>query len=113
MKMYNACIRRIADHWANHGVTLINESSSFICGKDRVPTARYYAHDGIHHSNSGTKRLLHAIDSHIHLIDDFDQCVYKPCRTSNGTGSAPGRFQRPLGQFQAGRGLPVGMNRGK
>ena len=112
VKMYNACIRRIADHWANHGVTLINESKSFFCGKDGVPTARYYAHDGIHHSNSGTKHLLHTIDSHIHLIDDFDQCVYKPRRTSNGTGSAPGRFQRPSRQFQAGRGIPVGMNRG-
>ena len=94
MKMYNA---GIADHWEKHGVVLIKESANFFYGKDSIPTARYFAPDGIHLSNSGIKRLLHVIDSRIPLFNDFDQCIYKPCRTRKPVGSAPVRFQHSSG----------------
>ena len=73
VKMYNACIGRFADHWVKHGVVFIKESANFFYGKDGIPTARYFAPDGIHFSNSGIKRLWHVIVSRIPLIDDFDQ----------------------------------------
>ena len=79
VKMYNARIGRLADHWVKHGVVLIEESANFYC-KDGIPTARYFAPDGINLSNSGIMRLLHAIDSRIPVIDDFEQCIYKPRR---------------------------------
>ena len=109
---YNACIRRVADHWANHRVTLINESAKFFFGRDGTPLTRYYGPDEIHLSNSGIKRLLHAMNSHIHVIDDLDQCVFKPRRTRNVDGSIPGKFQRPSGHFQDGRGLSGEMRYG-
>ena len=108
VKMYNACIGRLANHWVKHGVVLIKESANFFYGKDGIPTPRYFAPDGIHLSNSGIKRLLHAIDSRIPLSDDFDQCIYKPRRIRKPVGSAPGRFQRPSGPATAGRGLLSG-----
>ena len=107
MKMYNACIGRLADHWENHDVVLIKESANFFCGKDGMPTARYFAPGGIHLSNSGIKRLLQAIDSRI-LIDDFDQCIYKSNRIRKPVSSAPGRFQRPSGATTVGRGFLSG-----
>ena len=114
VKMYNDCISRVASHWAKHKVTLINESSNFFIGKDGMPTARYYGNDGIHLSNSGIKRLLHAIESHIHLIDDFDKCIFPPRRTRNAMGSAPERYQHPSEHTgtQAGRWFPAGMQQG-
>ena len=112
VKPYNACIRRVADHWVNHRVTLINESAKFFFGRDGTPLTRYYGPDEIHLSNSGIKRLLHAMNSHIHVIDDFDQCVFKPRRTRNVDGSIPGKFQRLSGHFQDGRGLSGGMRYG-
>ena len=108
MKMYNACIGRLADHWVKHGVVLIKESANFFYSKDGIPTARYFAPDGIHLSNSDIKRLLHAIDSRIPLIDDFNQCIYKPRRIRKPVGSAPGRFHCPSGPTTAGRGLLSG-----
>ena len=114
VKMYNDCISRVASHWGKHKVTLINESSNFFIGKDGMPTDRYYGNDGIHLSNSGIKRLLHAIESHIHLIDDFDKCIFSPRRTRNAMGSAPERYQHPSGHTgtQAGRWFPAGMQQG-
>ena len=102
------CIKRVADHWANHGVTLISESVNYFYGRDGELTARYYGNDGIHLSNSGIKRLLHAINVHIQLVDDFDQCVYKPRGKRNAVDSAPGRFQRTSGYVQGGRRSSVG-----
>ena len=34
VKMYNACIGRLADHWEKHDVVLIKESANFffLCG---------------------------------------------------------------------------------
>ena len=93
VKTYTDCIQRVAEHWANHGVTLISESVNYFYGRDGEPTTRYYGNDGIHLSKSGIKRLLHAINVHIQLVDDFDQCVYKPRGNRNTADSAPGRFQ--------------------
>ena len=108
VKMYNACTGRLADHWEKPGVVLIKESANFFYGKYGIPTACYFAPDGIHLSNSNIKRLLHAIDSLIPLIDDFDQLIYKPRRIRKPVGSAPGRFQRPSGPTTAGRGFLSG-----
>ena len=112
MKMYNACIGRLADHWEIHGVVFIKESANFFYGKDGIPTARYFAPDEIHLSNSGIKRLLHAKDSRIPLIDDFDQCIFKPRRIRKPVGSAPRRFQRPSSPTTAGRGFLSGEYNG-
>ena len=109
VSLYNACIRRVADHWANNNVSLIDESTKFFTGRDGVPPTRYYAHDGIHLSNSGIKRLLHAMDSHSHLVEDFDKCVFTPHRRNNAGNSMPGRFQRSSGHSQAGNRQYAGM----
>ena len=102
VKPYNTCIRRVADHWANNNVTLIDETTKFFSSRDGVLTTRYYAQDGIHLSNSGIKRLLHAMNSRAHLVEDFDLCVFTPHRRNNAGSSVPGRFQRPSGHFQPG-----------
>ena len=62
VRNYNACIAQLATYWEKHKVAVIKETESFFYGKDGLPTFRYFGDDGIHLSNSGIKRLLHAID---------------------------------------------------
>ena len=88
-------IGRLATYWEKHNVTLIEESESFFYGKDGLPTSRYFANDGVHLSNPGVKRLLHAIDSKVHIVANFDLCIYQSRRSSNGTDYASRRSVTP------------------
>ncbi|MCG7875881.1 MAG: hypothetical protein JAY75_14380 [Candidatus Thiodiazotropha taylori] len=106
---YNVCIGRLAAHWEKDGVTLIKESESYFYAKDGFPTARYFADDGVHLSNSGVKRLLHAIDSKVHIINNFESCTYPPRRsparayyTQSPAGSRPSGNVRPSGRNNSG-----------
>lgn len=95
VRNYNACIERLATYWEKHKVTLIKETESFFYGKDGLPTSRYFGDDGIHLSNSGIKRLLHAIESRVHIIADFDLCTYKSRGSGNGTEYGSQRLDTP------------------
>ena len=91
VRHYNACIAQLVTYWKKHKVTLIKESESFFYGRDGLPTSRYFGDDGIHLSNSGIKRLLHTIDSEVHIVSDFELCTYKSRGSVNGMVYAPQR----------------------
>lgn len=74
---YNSIISRLATYWENHGVYLIQATEDYFYGQYGCPTIRYYSNDGIHLANAGVKRLLHAINSKINVVADFENCVYK------------------------------------
>ena len=88
VRNYNVCIGPLATYWEKHNVTLIKESESFFYGKDGLPTSRYFANDGVHLSSPGVKRLLHAIDSKVHIVANFDLCIYQSRRSSKETDYA-------------------------
>ena len=91
VRHYNACIAQLATYREKHKVTLIKDSESFFYGRDGLPTIRYFGDDGIHLTNSGIKRLLHAIDSKIHIDSDFELCTYNSRGSENGKVYAPRR----------------------
>ena len=51
------------------------------------------------------------MNSHTHLVEDFDRCVFTPHRRNNAGNSVPGRFQRPSGHIQPGNGHSGGIRR--
>ena len=55
------------------------------------PTSRYFRDNGIHLSNSGIKRLLHANDTKVHIVADVELCTYKSRGSGNGKVYAPRR----------------------
>ena len=38
---------------------------------------RYFNADGIHLTYSGTKRLLHAWNKHVTIVDEFSLCTFQ------------------------------------
>ena len=95
VRNYNACIAQLATYLEKHKVTLIKETESFFYGKDGLPTSRYFGDDGIHLSNTGIKRLLHAIESRVHITADFDLCTYKTRGSGIGTEYGSRRLDTP------------------
>ena len=106
VKNYNACIAQLASYWEKHKVTLIKESESFFFGRDGLPQSRYFGDDGIHLSNCGIKRLLHAIDSKVHIVADFDLCTYKS--RGSGTGTEYGSRRPDTPPTTGGNRRPFG-----
>ena len=91
----NTSIRRVVDHWKMHNVKCIEETYYFMFDRDGLPASRYYDSDGIHLAHPGIRRLLHAINGHVNIVDDFKSCVI-------------------LSSRQPGRGMPInksGQNR--
>ena len=83
----NTCIERLGLHWQKHDVICISKTSDYFCGKNRVPTERYYSIDGIHLSRSGVKRLLDAINSTVKIVDKYEMCVFSKPGNQRNTGN--------------------------
>ena len=72
---FNNSIQRLSDHWTVHQVKCIDGTSDLFFGQNGLPSPRYYTQDGIHLSNSGTKRLLDAFNRHVDMVSDHPMCV--------------------------------------
>ena len=56
-------------------IEMINVSNMFHDSHGNI-IRRYYDSDSIHLSSSGVKRLLHAINDQICIVQDFDHCAF-------------------------------------
>lgn len=72
----NSSIERVVNHWRKQQVNIIESTNEIFFGSDGLPCPRYFSHDGIHMSNSGTKRVLDAINRHVTIVHDFQLCVF-------------------------------------
>ena len=64
---FNNSIQRLSDHWKEHKVKCIENTSKMFFDRNGMPSTRYYSHDGIHLSPSGIKRLVDALNRHIYM----------------------------------------------
>lgn len=69
----NEAIHRLC---RQHNITMVDISEAFH-NKRGMLIERYYAHDLIHLSASGVKRLLGEIDKSISIVANFENCVFK------------------------------------
>ena len=81
----NTRIERLGLHWQQHDVICISKTTDYLCGKNRVPTERYFSSDGIHLSRSGVKRLLDSINSTINIVDKYELCVFSTPESQRNT----------------------------
>ena len=49
----------------------IDGSYDMFFGHNRMPSGRYFNADGIHLTYPGTKRLLHAWNKRVTIVDEF------------------------------------------
>ena len=72
------------------------------------PASRYYDIDGIHLAHPGSRRLLHAINIRVNIVDNFQSCVIASSRQPSNRGNKSrqkGQSYRPNtinGQPQTG-----------
>ena len=78
--VFNTSITRIVAHWARHQVKCIHDSHDLFFGRNGLPSNRYYSHDGVHLSHSGTKRLLDSPNRHMNIVKDFNQCIFRAAK---------------------------------
>ena len=78
--VFNTSITRIVAHWARHQVKCIHDSHDLFFGRNGLPSNRYYSHDGVHLSHSGTKRLLDSLNRHVNIVKDFNQCIFRAAK---------------------------------
>ena len=74
---FNRAVTSIVDHWAAHQVKCIDGSYDMFFGHNRMPSGRYFNADGIHLTDSGFKRLLHAWNKHVTIVDEFSLCTFQ------------------------------------
>ena len=59
-----------------HGAVYIDTYNGFYDKQNELRTYFYGERDWIHLSQSGTKRLLGSINSHVHVVENFKTCVF-------------------------------------
>ena len=95
----------LAMHWRCQNLDHVSSTHDMFF-KDGELSTRYFHHDGIHLTASGTKRLLDALNRGFQVVKDFDNCVFTGKRNMNKANIGSG-FHVPKrsyqGQFQAGR----------
>ena len=72
----NLSIEQVAKDWRMHQVKIIESTNQLFFGPDSLPCALYFTEDGIHMSQSGTKRVIDAINRHVSIVHDFNLCVF-------------------------------------
>ena len=90
-------IERIAGLWRLHQVQSIKSTNEFVFDSNGLPKGRYFSSDGIHLSNSGTKRLVDAISRHVDIVHDIHSCVFKNRRYQHGQGRQSMNNAKPYG----------------
>ena len=102
---FNQAVAKLAMHWRCQNVDYVSSTHDMFF-KDGEHSTRYFHHDGIHLTASGTKRLLDALNKGFQIVKDFDNCVFTGKRNMN-KANIGGGFHVPQrsnqGQFQAGR----------
>lgn len=78
----NRCLSDLVAHWRNQRVELVQDCHDLFFKEGEV-CGRYYKDDSIHLSDSGTKRLLDAVNRKLKIIVDFNSCVYSKRRAQN------------------------------
>ena len=73
----NASIERVAGLWRLHQVKSIKATNEYFFGSNGLPAGRFFSRDGIHLSNSGTKRLVDAISINVDIVHDFQLCIFQ------------------------------------
>ena len=61
----NSSIERVANDWRMYQVNIIESTNQLFFDPDGLPCARYFSWDGIHMSQSGTKRVIDAVNRHV------------------------------------------------
>ena len=83
----NSSIERVANDWRMYQVKTIESTYQLFFGPDGLPCTRYFSRDGIHMSQSGTKRVIDAINRHVSIVHDFQSCVlHHEDQRRNNTG---------------------------
>lgn len=59
-----------------YGAVYIDTSNGFYDKQNELRTYFYGERDAIHLSNSGIKRLLGIIDSHVYVVDNYKTCAF-------------------------------------
>lgn len=99
---FNHTILRLADRWATHQVSCIEDTYNLFLGRNRVPTRRYYARDGIHLSHSGIRRLLDALNRKLDIVSNFELCVFQSATFRNKRTVRPGASSNEVSGGQSG-----------
>ena len=55
----------------------IKATNEYFFGSNGLPAGRFFSREGIHLSNSGTKRLVDAISSNVDIVHDFQLCIFQ------------------------------------
>ena len=101
---FNNSFQRLSDHWKEHQVKCIENTSKMFFYRNGMPSARYYSHHGIHLSRSGIKRLVDALNRHIYIVTDINLCVFKGSNFHDKRNARPGtNFSRNYNE-QSGQG---------
>ena len=79
---FNQAVAKLAMHWRCQNVDYVSSTHDMFF-KDGELSTRYFHHDGIHLTASGTKRLLDALNRGFQIVKDFDNCVFTGKRNMN------------------------------
>ena len=90
----NDIIQRLFEQ---HNAKLVDIESAFHDRHEKI-IERYYDTDGIHLSSSGVKRLLVALNKHVLLVNDFDNC-FSPKILRKRPNHFPGRIGQNCYRF--------------
>ena len=64
-------VAKLATQWRSQKVKIVTSTHDMFL-KDGETSTRYFHHDGIHLSASGTKRRLDALNRVFPLVNDFE-----------------------------------------
>lgn len=64
-------------------LTCVNVYEAFFDKHNKKRDHFYKPRDNIHLSRSGTKRLLGSIDTHVHIVENYNSCVYPVPQNQN------------------------------
>ena len=78
---FNQTVAKLATHWRSKKVEINSTNDLFL--QDGETSTRYFHHDGIHLSASGTKRLLDSLNRVFPLVKYFENCAFNGMKNVN------------------------------
>ena len=100
----NDVIKRLSSF---HGAVYIDTSNGFYDKHQQLRPYFYGERDWIHLSQSGVKRLLGTINSHINIVESFKNCAYPAPSKHDPRLKQPQRKQQNLHHRQAESRLEI------
>lgn len=91
----NSIIKQLC---VENGMVCIDANSAFFDKSQQLRSHFYKPRDNVHLSRSGVKRLMGSINQHVHVVDNFEHCVYPitssyPRPDYNNHGQQPRQYE--------------------